>query len=290
MRVGVDDPVVALAGRRVIHLGVVDHVVGAEGVDEVDLRGAADAGHLGSHRLRDLDRERTDVAGRAVDQDPVPRLDRPSVAQPESLDREDRGVRKRGRVVERHARRQQLESLLPSAHVLGEGASMLAVREQVREDRVARLEAGHARPDRLDDAGDVDPDAMVPRRAEPDEQPGERGSRAEAVEVGPVHGRRTDADEDLVVVRDRNRDVPELHDVERSVALLNGSLHRSSLLVVSGPMVVAGRRPRTTMMPAHWTALAARGQSCQPPCLAVGLSAGEDARSLAGRIGCLGRQ
>ena len=37
MRVGVEDPVVALAGRRVVDLRVVDHVVGAERADEVEL-------------------------------------------------------------------------------------------------------------------------------------------------------------------------------------------------------------------------------------------------------------
>ena len=48
-----------------------------------------------------------------------------------------------------------------AADVLREGAQRLA--EQVREDAIAGLEPGHARPDRLDDAGDVDPDSMVAR-------------------------------------------------------------------------------------------------------------------------------
>ena len=66
--------------------------------------GAADAGHVRAARLRDLDGERTDVARRAVDQDGVAWPDRPAVAEPESLDGEDRRVREGGRVLEGHAR------------------------------------------------------------------------------------------------------------------------------------------------------------------------------------------
>ena len=50
------------------------------------------------------------------------------------------------------------------ADVLGEGA--LSEREQVAEDLVARPEPGHPRTDALDDAGDIESEAMVPRRAQ----------------------------------------------------------------------------------------------------------------------------
>ena len=59
--------------------GVVDDVVGAEGVHEVDLRGAADAGDLGAERLRQLDGVGADAAGRAEHQDRLARLHAPDV-------------------------------------------------------------------------------------------------------------------------------------------------------------------------------------------------------------------
>ena len=123
--VGVEDPVVALAGLRVVDLRVVDDVVGAERADEVQLVGAGDAGHLGAHRLRDLDGERADVARRADDQDLVARLDRSAVATAEALEREDRRVREGCRFLERHAGRHRCERLLRRADVLGEGAPAL---------------------------------------------------------------------------------------------------------------------------------------------------------------------
>ncbi len=92
VRIGGDDPVVALAGPGVVDARVVDHVVRAERPDEIGLVAAADPGHLRAHRLRDLDGERPDVAGGALDEHPVAGLDCAPIAQPERLERQDRGV------------------------------------------------------------------------------------------------------------------------------------------------------------------------------------------------------
>ncbi len=225
--VGVDDPVIALAGARVVDLGVVDHVVGAERTHEIHLFGAADAGHLRPHRLRDLDGERAHVARRAVDQDLVAWFRGPAIAQPQTLEREDRRMRKGGGFLEGHAGRHRLERLLRCADVFGESA--LPKREQVGEDLVARPESRHARSDGLDDAGDIDSDAMVPRRTEAHEQAGERRPGRETVEIGPVDGRRAHADEHLVVRGNGTIDLREVNDVGRAVSVPDSRLHATTV-------------------------------------------------------------
>ncbi len=185
VRVDRHDPVVPLPRLGVVDLPVVDHVIGAQGAHEIQLVGARHAGDLGVHGLRDLDDERADVAGRAVDQDAVAGPDRPAVATPKPLEREDRRVRQRGGLLERHAGRHRLEGLLARAGVLGEGAGVPG-REHVGEDLVAGLEAGHAGPDRLDDARRIDPDAVIPGRAEAHEQAHEARLGLQSVEVGAV--------------------------------------------------------------------------------------------------------
>ena len=51
------------------------------------------------------------------------------------------------------------------------------------------------------------------------------GRGVDAIEVGAVDRRRTNADEHLVVDRDRALDLAELDDVRRAVAVANGGLH-----------------------------------------------------------------
>jgi hypothetical protein len=70
----VDDHVVAV--RSVSNAGarVVDHVVRADGPDQVHLRGAAHAGDFGAVGLGDLHGERPDAARCADDQDLLPGL------------------------------------------------------------------------------------------------------------------------------------------------------------------------------------------------------------------------
>jgi len=79
----VEDGVVSPGAAREVLLGVVDDGIGADGPDEVDVPGAAHAGHLGTERFGDLDGEGADAAGRTVDQDLLSRL-HPSPV-PESL-------------------------------------------------------------------------------------------------------------------------------------------------------------------------------------------------------------
>ena len=61
--------------------GVVDHVVGAERADQLQLGGAGHPGHLGAERLGQLDRERPHPTGRPDDQHPLARLDFSHIAE-----------------------------------------------------------------------------------------------------------------------------------------------------------------------------------------------------------------
>ena len=104
---------------------------------------------------------------------PVPRLQRPTLAIPQPLQRQDRRVRQRRRLLEAHAIRDALEGIRRSRYVLRERPA--AVVGEVGHDRVARLPSGHARPDRLHLAGDVPAHTRIRRPPQPQEQPHEPG-------------------------------------------------------------------------------------------------------------------
>ena len=75
--------------------------------------------------------------------------------------REDRRVRERRRLLERHPVRASTRTPAPGAHTYSANAPW-PLRVHVAEDLVAGPEPGHARPDRLDDARDVESRAAAP--------------------------------------------------------------------------------------------------------------------------------
>ena len=168
MCVDIDDPAEALPGPRVVRGRVVDHVVRPKRPDEVHLLGAADAGDLGTHRLGDLDGERPNIAGRADDHHAVTSLEWSPTAAAQALEGEERRVRERRGIVERHPARHRREGLLGGADKLGERS--LPEHEEVREDLVTGLEPGDVGPDRVDHAGDIEPQTLGPWCPEPEEQ------------------------------------------------------------------------------------------------------------------------
>ena len=219
-----EDPVVPLTGARRVGRPVVEHVVGAERADEVGLVRAAHGGHLRADVLRDLHGERPDIARRPVDQHPVARSDRSAVPPPESLEREDPGMRQRGGLLERQAVGDRGERPLGGRGVLGERP--VRERIQVGEHAVARLEPGHAGPDGVDDTGHVDADGLEPRRAQAGRRPGDPGLAVQEVEVDPVGRRRDDPDDDDIAAGNRPFDIADLDDawVDRSDRELPPSL------------------------------------------------------------------
>ena len=176
---------------------------------EVHLAGAADPGDMRSERLGDLDGEGTDVSRRAVDQDPVARLDAPPA--PQVLQRQDARLRHGGGLLEAHAGWLVGPRLLGSTGVLGEGA--IAELGQVPEDLVAGPECRHASADRFDLSGRVQPEATVPWPAEPGAHPGEHGPAVQVVEVGLVERCRSEADQHLACLHRRRGDLAQLEDI-----------------------------------------------------------------------------
>src|SRR6185503_17901507 len=65
----IEDEVVATLTRGEVDSGVVDHVVGADRSDHIDVLRAGHRGDLSAHGLRDLDGEGADAARRPIDQD-----------------------------------------------------------------------------------------------------------------------------------------------------------------------------------------------------------------------------
>jgi hypothetical protein len=71
----VENEVVRLAAPREVVARVVDHVIGADRSDQVDVPWAAHAAHFGAESLGDLDGERADAPGCPIDQDLLTCLD-----------------------------------------------------------------------------------------------------------------------------------------------------------------------------------------------------------------------
>ena len=113
----VEDHVVTLPAPREVRAGVIHHPVGADGTDHLHVPGAADAGHVRAERLGDLHRERSDASGRAVDQNPLSRLD-PSCAQ--TLQCGEPRKRNRGRLLERNVRGLRGQVRFGGTRILGE--------------------------------------------------------------------------------------------------------------------------------------------------------------------------
>ncbi len=202
-------------------------MVRPERPDEIELAAAGHAGDLGTQPLGDLDRERPDVPGRADDEHLVAGADRAAVPPSEPLKREDSRMGQGRCVVERHAVGDRLELRFRGDGVLGECAERIA--EQVREDAVPGFEACRSRADRLDDSRDIDPDAVVPRPAKPEEEPDELRSRLDPIKVGAVHRGCHDADQDLALTGLRLPHLFDADDVRRPVAIADGGFHGGSL-------------------------------------------------------------
>ena len=154
----VEDEVVAPIAPGEVLGGVVDDVVGSESASLLDVGGAAHGRHLGSERLRDLDRERADCARGAVDQHLLTGLDPALVTKP--LQRGQPGDADSSRLLEGDVRGLAHDpALLTHAHVLGEGAVLAT------EDLVAGPEGRHVLADGLDDPGEVHTEPRLLRAA-----------------------------------------------------------------------------------------------------------------------------
>src|SRR3954468_7722465 len=145
----IEHHVVTLRALGEVLARVVDDLVRAKRTNHLDVPRAADAGHARSERLRDLHGERANATRCAVDQDVMPRLNLPLIANGGECG--ERRVSDRGRLFEREIGWLRQEVVLCSTRVLGEGAFAPT------EHLIARSKLMHVRPDCLDLAGYVDP-------------------------------------------------------------------------------------------------------------------------------------
>ena len=268
----VEDDVVALWALGEVLARVVDDVVGAERADQLELAGAADAGHLGAHRLGDLHGEGADAAAGARDEDLLAGPDAGYVAQrPEGgepghrhgrglLEGEPRGLRHQ---LVRRGRRD-----------LREGAGL---RIHLPEDLVPDLEAGHVPADLLHDPGQVGAAHPSARPAQPEVRTGDVGHSRHAGDVRRVHAGGAHAHEHAALLEPRPLDLLEPQNVWRAVLILDDRLHgspptglsagaalcRSAACLCSGvlnPFAIS--QPASTI---SWTPIGSASTTLPPP-------------------------
>jgi len=136
-----------VANKEELLDGMVDVVVGADGPNQVCLRGTAHAGHFRAERLGDLHSESADASPRTTDQDLLPRLQPSDI--PESLQGGETGHRNGCSLLECDVGRLRRQVLRLGQGVLGVRADPHA------EDLIPRLELGHVPADRLDNSRQV---------------------------------------------------------------------------------------------------------------------------------------
>src|SRR4051794_30640653 len=215
-----NDVVAVLAGCEVVG-GVVDEVIGAEGADRVELRGAAHAGDLGSERLGDLDGESSHAARRADDQDLLPGLDPSVVAN--RLEGGKCGDGNRSRLLERQLRWLVRELVRSGACVLRERRLANA------EHGVARRESGHAGADRLDRPREVAARVAVLRPAKAESRQADGiGQAGHHVPRASVNTGRMHPHENLVLSDHGPVDILDPQDVlgRGAVLVLDDRRHR----------------------------------------------------------------
>src|SRR2546425_12014074 len=132
----VEDEVVAVPVLGEVLTRVIDDVVGADRAHHLHVLRAAYAGHLGAERFGDLDGERPDASGRAVDQYLLTWLYLSLLAK--KLECGGCGHPDGRGLLEREVGRLRHEVVGRPGRVLGEGPRAPA------EDLIARLEVGHA--------------------------------------------------------------------------------------------------------------------------------------------------
>jgi len=176
--------------------------------------------------LGDLHGERPNASRRAYDQDALPRLDLPDVA--DALKRRAPSGGHRRRLLKAEVRGLRRDLVGPRRRVLGERPVADA------EHLVARAERGGPVADGLDLARDVlttDPLLGFPQ---PGDEPYRVRRAGHDVPVADERARCDDADQDLPATRDRRLDVLQPKDVGRAILVLDDCLHAFHLLNASG--------------------------------------------------------
>src|SRR5215471_18136425 len=148
------DHVVTLVGLGEIFFRIIDHVIGADRSNQIDISSATDSRDFGAERFGDLDGESSNAAGSAVDQHFLSGLNVPLIAQ--TLQRRQPGNANRAGLLERDVARFQHN------RTVGLDANVLSNRAVLRaEDFIARFEVGYVFSNSFDDASEVSPKTCV---------------------------------------------------------------------------------------------------------------------------------
>src|SRR5947207_15881166 len=94
----IEDQVVTFGPIGEIFFGIINHVIGSDRADKLDVARAANAGHFRAERFRELHRESTNASGRPVHQALLTGMNVTFVA--ETLQRGDGRDSNRGRLLE----------------------------------------------------------------------------------------------------------------------------------------------------------------------------------------------
>jgi hypothetical protein len=179
---------------REIPRGVVEDSVSAQPPDQLHVVRAANRRRLGTEALQQLDRRWAYGSGGTIDEDVLPDVDlrRPDVRQGI--------VRTLGTgcgLLLGHVRRHGRErAVLGDRHVLGVSTERALV---VPEHSVAGLERRDATADRLDYSRKLSPEDLRSGPCESGEESHEEGPDSPVGAVCPIHRRRANLDEHLVV-------------------------------------------------------------------------------------------
>src|SRR5437764_1508585 len=209
-------------GFREILSSVIDHAIGADGADHVQVSGAAYACDVCAEGLGDLHGKCSDAASRAVDEDFAQRLIRCfaiEASQAKTLQRGECGDGYGGRLRKSDVFRLRGKFGFGGAGVLGKGSPAGT------EDVVTGLELGDLAAGGFDLAGYVGAEPLVFWFAKPGHQANEIRIATHEVPIIGIDGSRSDAKQDFIVLGNGYGDIGDLQDVRRSVASVDGGFH-----------------------------------------------------------------
>src|SRR5690606_12308925 len=223
---GIEDDVPGLAAAGEILPGVVDHPFGPERAYQIDIAGAADAGHLGAEMPGDLHGSGTDGARGADHQHLLAGTDAALVAQ--VAERGGTAEGERGGFLEREIGRLVHDPPVLRQHpILGMAAEAGAGKG---EDVIAGAEAGDGLADRLHSAGEFGAEDLLARAEEAEDQAAEEaeaGWHAEAAgpPVDRTDGGRPHPHPYFMVAGNGRLDLCQADDIRRPVLAVDCGFH-----------------------------------------------------------------
>src|SRR6266700_3323787 len=192
----VENHIVTLPAFGEIFFGVINDVIRAERSNHIHISRTAYTGHIRAERFRDLDRERPNTSGRAVNQHLLSRLNLSFV--PKSLQRRDASyVDRSGLLKCQIGRLQGHASIRTNAYVLAESSSSST------EHLVTWFELCHGFADCFNRPRKVNAQSCVLWLTQPNPEPHDLWRAFDEMPVVWIDGGRANFYQDLIVIWDR---------------------------------------------------------------------------------------